>query len=122
MMDFSHTSRANQKLQPFPPPVQLFHPVFQEFLDSIDDPAFEPDQEVVPLVSEPVSATTGGPLLAGTLDWYVGQAILTEPCTLAYKQLGGGITPLVFEYQRTLGEGGCDPLTRASYSVRAFFG
>lgn len=29
------------------PPVQMSHPIFQEFLDRIDDPAFQPDQEVI---------------------------------------------------------------------------
>lgn len=118
------------------PPVQVFHPVFQEFLDGIDDPALEPDEEVVSAISELMLATMEihpsgydafgelRPLFAKLLGGYVGEVMSNEertPVGMRFKQLPGCIIPLVcVEYERTFGEGRCDPSTRAAYSVREF--
>ena len=118
------------------PPVQIFHPIFQEFLDRIDDPTFKPDKEMVSTVSELMLSTTKihssednavenlRPLLSKLLGGHLGQIISTGkrvPDGVVYKSLITRIAPLVcFEYKRALGEGGCDPSTQAAYSVREF--
>ena len=118
------------------PPVQIFHPVFQEFLDRIDDPAFKPDKEVFSAVSELMLSTAEicsseddaleklRPLLSQLLGAYLGQTTSTGtrgPDGIVYKRLDTCLAPLLcFEYKPVLGEGGCDPSTRAVYSLREF--
>ena len=118
------------------PPVQIFHPIFQEFLDRIDNPTFKPDKEIISAVSELMLYTSEidssedkalenlRPRLSQLLDIEVTQQALTgnrAPDGVAYKRLGVHITPLLcLEYKRALGEGGCDPSTQAAYSVREF--
>ena len=110
--------------------------MFQEFLDRINDPAFEPDEEMISIVSELMPMTTEihtlednaltklRPLLTGLLGGYLGKVISTgsrTPDGMISKQLGDCIAPLVCtEYKRAFGEGGCDPSTQASYSIRGF--
>ena len=115
------------------PPVQIFHPVFQEFLDRVEDPAFEPDEEVVSIVFELMSVSTrvhpsgdnalAEPLrlLSKLLGGEVSSAGTPILDGVRFKQLGENIVPFVWvEYECTFGEGGCDPSIQASYSVREF--
>jgi hypothetical protein len=118
------------------PPVQIFHPVFQEFLDRINNPEFEPDELVISIVSElmPTTMELGSSgknalaklrlLFADLLDEYVGKVIPTGVHAqdgMVFKQLGECAAPLLcIEYQRAFGEGGRDPSIQAAYSVREF--
>lgn len=118
------------------PPVQIFHPVFQEFLDRIKDPAFEPDEEVVPIVFELMSVSTEvhhsednvlaepRQLLSKLLGGFLERASSTGipiPDGTRFKQLGETVVPLAWvEYKRIFGAGGCNPFIQASYSVREF--
>ena len=118
------------------PPVQIFHPVFQEFLDRVDSPTFQPDEEVLSIVSKLMPTVTEihpseynafanlRPLFTKLLGGYVGPVISTGTRILdsvRFKQLGEYLVPLVcIEYERAFGEGGCDPLDQASYSIREF--
>ena len=118
------------------PPLRIFHPVFQEFVDRVNDPAFEPSDEVVSIISELTSTAAEihpsedrallelRPLLSRLLGGFVGQVASTgtrSPDGMMLKQLGEWSAPLVcIEYKRAFGEGGCDPSTQASYSAREF--
>ena len=107
----------------------------QGLSDRIDDPAFEPGEEVVSIVSKLMPMCRHGdilfienaltklfPLITDLLDWYVGQVLLTEtrtPDGIMFKQLGQCIVPpICIKYSYASGEGGCGPLTQAPYSVR----
>jgi len=117
------------------PPIQLFHPVFQEFLDRIDDPKFEPDEaslffasallptasEIPP--SEEVALYKLRPLLSSLLDRVVGTVVSGKriPDGMTLKSITPHRIPLItLEYKRAFGEGGCDPSTQAAFSVREF--
>lgn len=116
------------------PPVEIFHPIFQQFLDRINDTTFEPHEGIIPTISalmtaameihpprhsalsnlEPLlsklseSVTTELPLAGTRID---GSKVL--------KKLGVYEAPLIcVAYQDVIGEGGRDPLTQAAYSVR----
>lgn len=117
------------------PPIQLFHPVFQEFLDRIDDPGFEPDEAslsfasaLLPTASEIRSSEEAAlsklrPLLSKLLDRVVGTVAAGKriPDGMTLKTIAGHWTPLItLEYKRAFGEGGCDPSTQAAFSVRNF--
>ena len=70
------------------PPVQIFHPVFQEFSDRINSPAFEPDEVIISIVSELITVTTEiHPSEEDTLAelrGYMGRAISTGSCILDF--------------------------------------
>ena len=117
------------------PPIQLFHSVFQEFLDRIDDPKFEPDEAslsfasaLLPTTSEiPLSEEVAlyklRPLLSNLLGQVVGPAASGKwiPDGMALKSVTAHRIPLItLEYRRAFGEGGRDPSTRAAFSVREF--
>jgi len=65
------------------------------------------------------------PLLSQLLGAYLGQTTSTGtrgPDGIVYKCLDTCLAPLLcFEYKRVLGEGGCDPSTRAAYSLLELF-
>ena len=109
------------------PPIRIFHPVFQEFLDRINDPKFEPDEEVALEVSRLMSYSSEvhtyedanfselRRILAGLSG---GNA---TPDDIMIKRKGSCDIPLVLlEYRRSIGKGGCDPSIQAAYSLREF--
>ena len=118
------------------PPVQIFHKVFQEFLDRLGDPAFKPDEDVLSATSELISITMeissseGATVakLSRLLSTILGKTLEEVesvggriPDGLVFKELEQMIIPLIcFEYKRAFGEGGCDPLTQAEFSLREF--
>ena len=128
--------RGQPPLITIAPPIQIFHPVFQEFSDRIDSPTFEPDEaalsivsELMPLVSKiPPSEEHAleklRPLLGCLLGRYVGSVSSTgkrTPDGMVLKVADNYVVPLLtVEYKRAFGEGGCDPSTQASFSVREF--
>ena len=109
------------------PPIQIFHPIFQEFLDRINDPEFEPDIEVALKVSRlmPYSSVVHtyedadfSELRRLLVDLSGGNA---TPDGIMIKRKGSWDIPLVLlEYRRSIGEGGCDPSIQAAYSLREF--
>ena len=118
------------------PPIQIFHPVFQEFSDRIDSPTFEPEEvdrsfasKLMPSLSaipssEEIALERLRPLLSSLLNRPVEQVISVRNRTadgVVLKEVGRYKAPLLtMEYKRAFGEGGCDPSTQASFSVREF--
>ena len=117
------------------PPIQLFHPVFQEFLDRIDDPKFEPDEASLSFASALLPATSRiprseevalqklRPLLGNLLGRVVGTVVTGKliPDGMTLKSVAAHWIPLItLEYKRAFSEGGCDPSTQAALSVREF--
>ena len=118
------------------PPIQVFHPVFQQFLDGINDPSSKPETKTIAAVSELLLLTSEirssendaldelRPLLRKLLDTYVGKESSAGSRTtdgVAFKMVGAYRIPLLcLEYKRALGEGGCDPSAQAAYSLREF--
>jgi len=116
------------------PPVEIFHPVFQEFLDRIEDPAFKPDREGILAISKLTRITMGlNPEgysaffgLRSLLDELLGVRIVQVTSTgargpdgMVFKWLDDCLVPLVcIEYKRTFVE--CNPSTLAADSLREF--
>jgi len=133
---FYAEKRGRQPIITIAPPIQIFHPVFQEFSDRIDSPTFKPDEvdlsfvsELMPLVSKIPPSEENAlkkllPLLGRLLGRHVGSVISTRkrtPDGMVLKTIDDHIVPLLtIEYKRAFGEGGCDPSTQASFSVREF--
>ena len=103
------------------PPIQIFHPGFQEFLDRIDDPNLEPDEAALSFVSEllPTASEIAPseeialyrllPLLDSLLGRVVGTAAGGKriPDGMTLKHINSHYTPLItLEYKRAFGEGG----------------
>ena len=117
-------------------PVQIFHPVFQQFSDKIGDPAFKPDEATIVAVSKLMTAdmvirssengtfSTFHPLLANLSGRPAGQWSSRGSLTLdglVLKQINGCDVPLVcIKYKPRFGKGGCDPAVQAAYSIREF--
>lgn len=118
------------------PPVQVFHPVFQQFLDRIEDPTFKPSDVGVRAVSEVMSTSVeirpseseAFSALRPLLSKLLGRTLTQQPSAgthtadgLVVKQLGKSTVPLVcIEYKSAFGEGGCHPSAQAAYSTREF--
>ena len=116
------------------PPVQIFHPVFQQFLDRIDDPTFAPDEEVVARVSRlmPYSSRLhpsgdDAPVklrghLAVLLQGHMMQGMLFDPRSpggvVARHEVNRTIPLITFEYRRSICEGGCGPTVQAAYYLK----
>lgn len=105
------------------PPIQIFHPVFQAFLDRVDNPImFEPDEialsvvsELMPLVSEISPLEENAlerlrPLFGRLLNRPVGMVAPTgtRPSDgMVLKTVGRHVVPLLtIEYTSVFGEGG----------------
>ena len=117
-------------------PVQIFHQVFQEFSDRLGDSTFKPDEDVLSATSKLISITTeisssereAADKLSQLLNVIMGRLFVKVesvggriPDDLVYKELEQFLIPLIcFEYKRAFGEGGCDPLTQAEFSLREF--
>ena len=118
------------------PPIQIFHPVFQQFSDRINDPTFEPDEATIVSVSKLMSATMelypseseAFNKLHPLLSDLVGKDMVQIPSkgsrtsgTLVLKQIGNTDVPLVrVEYKLVLDDGNRDPSVQAAYSVREY--
>ena len=113
-------------------PIQTFHPVFQEFLDRIDDPKFKPDEEVVANVSRlmhhssrlsEITPFEMREILIRTLEGRGARSASershsSDRCVI-FKQEGERIIPLILlEYDRLVDEEGYDPYVDASWSLR----
>ena len=108
--------------------IQIFHPVFQEFSDRLGDSTFKPDEDVLSVTEISSSEGEAADKLNRLLSVILGRRFVKVesvgeriPNGLVYKELGQNLIPLIcFEYKRTFGEGGCDPLTQAEFSLREF--
>ena len=121
------------KLVLIAPPVQILHPVLQEFLDRVHDPGFEPDTEVIGHIPYlihcsprvyPTHATLKELqlLLTNLLGGCVAQVIPDRSRTsdsFIFKQTASCNLPLIaiLEYKCAIGEGECDPFLQAAYSL-----
>ena len=117
-------------------PIQIYHPVFEQFLDRINDPKFEPDNKTITSVSKFMSASMElyrsesdafiklRPLLSSLVGKDTVQVPIIgsrTPDGLAYKRIDDVYVPLVcVEYKLASGEGNCDPCVQAAYSVREY--
>ena len=118
------------------PPVQIFHPVFQQFLDRIDDPTFAPDEEVVARVSCLMSYSSrlhpsgdDAPVklrghLAVLLQGHMMQGMLFDPRSpggvVARHEVNRTIPLITFEYRRSICEGGCGPTVQRHIISKTF--
>lgn len=115
------------------PPIQLFHPAFGHFFDSLSNTNITPSKDTIRKTTEFMKVATAiypdekkrtenlTPLLAGILDVNI-QIIVNEDKTYA-----DGIVELFIERECILlllkedknefGDGGCDPSTQAGLSA-----
>jgi len=115
-------------------PIEVYHPVFQQFMRDIT--TAKPSRELLIKVRGLMRASTGMgtvglPLaenlrsaLAGILGRCVEQVIVSDaiPGGVVLKSFGEFSVPLLaMEHKREIGEGGCDPMTQASYYVLKYW-
>ena len=128
--------KPGRPVETIAPPIQIFHPVFQQFSDRINDPTFEPDEATIVSVSKLMSATME--LFSSEIEAFnklhpllsdlVGKDMVQIPSkgsrtsgTLVRKQIGNTDVPLVrVEYKLALNDGNRDPSVQAAYSVREY--
>ncbi len=123
-------------LQTIAPPIEIFHPVFGRFLQKLVDDKFEPSSEMVAEVS--LFMQTAAKIIINENKVNEDRRTqLTKMFKRPFDQIqrqGGEsadgvvlaqvgapetrVNLVVFEYKRTIGEGGCDPLTQAEHSAR----
>lgn len=112
------------------PPIQIYHPIFQEFRDVVksDSPL---DPTIVDGVSKMVSdmgkiriekegAASLREHLAKILGTRVEQVVTESRYADGLVSMEGRLNTIpmiVVEYKRSLGDGSCDPLVQASYST-----
>ena len=124
-----------QKLVAMAPPVQIFHPIFQEFLNRVRDPGFKPDAEVVGHISDLIHRSS--PVYPTQCD---AQRTAATPHKSAGVLCGTGHTRQVSysgpshfqtncglqsssyspEHKREICEGECDPFLQAAYALQDF--
>ena len=118
------------------PPIQIFDPIFQQFMDGTTDPEIKPDDDIVDHVlrlmsrssqlfaSEDAVLSQLRLLFTDLLKHPVSQAISGTSRNPNGIVFGRGekheIPMLLFEYKRSMGEGGCDPSVQAAYSLLDF--
>jgi hypothetical protein len=111
-------------------PIQIFHPVFQQFSDRIDDPEFRPDEATIASVSSLMPAIMElfpserdasyvlFPLLSDLLGRVSSTRFRTSDATVR-KRIGNIDFPLVcIKYKLASGEESSDPFALAAHSVR----
>jgi hypothetical protein len=112
------------------PPIQIYHPVFQEFTTWID--RGQPDPKIIDAVSEMVTdmgeirdEKQGAAALCRHLENILGVEVVRR-LTIHSRHSDGfvsvtqaltSIPVIIMEYKRSIGEGGCDPLVQGAYSV-----
>ena len=110
------------KLMTVAPPIQIFHPVLQEFSDRINDPKFQPDEEVVSYLMPRSSKihSYGDANLARLRRFLtmLSQGHESSDDIIFRREQGCSIPLLVLEFGCATYEGGCDPSIQAAYSLR----
>lgn len=110
------------------PPIQIFHPVFQEFLDGIVDPEFTPEKDVVDRVLRLMPYFSWVPTgenaivrqVYGLIPELVeGCSSLAEPDGVIVREKPFSKIPLIlWEYDRVVIEDDHDFSVRTAYSLR----
>jgi len=119
------------------PPIQIFHPIFDEFIHFVNDPDTQPtfqdlkDVEELMYFMSQVGRKEGGPdgyndgvrrCLRRILNAEVHQGPNSDGTSadgVITLQIGDAhITSLIIELKRELSEGGCDPSTQAGLSMK----
>ena len=119
------------------PPIQIFHPIFGDFIYLVNDPDFQPTvddikdvQELMYFASEVGRMEEGqhglNEGLRKRLRRILQAGVHVEPNNDGTKadgvitlQIGDErIVFLILELKRELGEGGCDPTTQAGLSLK----
>jgi hypothetical protein len=116
-------------------PIQVFHPVFQEFLDRINDPGFHPKLEIVRAASDFMFSTSqmysnavyAWDELRPSLRQLLNRDVNPRDARLSHLPSGlvetvvenTEVPLLCIEYQRGFCEGSRDPEIQAAYSLRA---
>jgi hypothetical protein len=124
----------DEKLSTIAPPIQIFHRIFDDFLCSVNSPDDQPSVEDLENVYDLMYYVSE---VRQTEDRYregfrqkLSQILAapiheeqnpdnTKPDGVIMVQLGDTCIPYVFiELKRELGEGGCDPTSQASLTMR----
>lgn len=119
------------------PPIQIFHPIFDDFIYLVNDPDFQPTvddikyvQELMYFASEVGRKEEGQDGLNEGLRKCLRRILQaevhvepngdgTEADGVITLQIGDvRIMLLILELKRELGEGGCDPTTQAGLSMK----
>ena len=119
------------------PPIQIFHPIFDDFIHLVNDPECQPDvgdikdvQELMYFASEVGRKELGQYGLNEGLRKRLRRILQaevhvepnddrTEADGVITLQIGDDrIKFLILELKRELGEGGCDPTTQAGLSMK----
>jgi hypothetical protein len=127
---------GNPKLVTIAPPIQIFHPVFQEFLDDINNPKFKPEEDVVAKVSHMMTLSSRiyssedaalseirrslNELLGGRMEQVISRKSRNSDGVIFKHGENSDIPLILHEYKRAIGEGGCDPSVQAARSLREF--
>ena len=124
----------DSKYSTIAPPIRIFHSIFDEFTQSLNDPCIQPtvdDLEDVHVLMRILSVIYKhedknrgevhkrmGKIL-GTAISEMQNPDNTRPDGLITVELDNIHIPCaLFELKREAGEGGCDPTTQASFSMR----
>ena len=115
------------------PPVELYHPVFDQFLRDMADPSLLPEHGIVPLVRKLTSQAAGiyskeselskllRECLTALLRVNLAQVLVDEKesaDSMGVKELDGISVPLMLsEHKRSIGEGNCDVTRQAGLSL-----
>lgn len=116
------------------PPIQIYHPIFDEFLYLVNDPDVQPTVDDLKNVQELMQYASK----VGRSETHYSEGLRTRlrkilhadvheepnpdrsiPDGVVTLNIGDSrITSVVIELKREMGEGGCDPTLQASLSMR----
>ncbi|KAI9437469.1 hypothetical protein H4582DRAFT_278628 [Lactarius indigo] len=124
-------------LSTFSPPVQIFHPIFNDFIRSVNDSKVQPTTDDLKHVYKFMSIVSD---ISGSEKDYSNRLLPqlrlilnadvheerspdgTRPDGVITLQLGNSrIAYFFLDLKREIGEGGCDPNTQVSLSMRRFW-
>ena len=119
------------------PPIEIFHPIFNDFIRLANDPDVQPTCEdlhnvrtLMSLVSQIFSTEENGkginPQLRQVLSRILGDVVFqatnfdaTAADGVITVTIGSAhITTLILEWKKEIGEGGCDSSTQAGLSMK----
>ena len=129
--------KANNPIRLFAPSLEIYHEAFRRFLDTVTNPQFIPDDDIIRktvlymiaasavYTNEKERGAKLTPLLDQILDVNM-QAIVNEDKTLADAIVelnigGGNIVLLLREDKNEFGDGGSDPSTQAGLSAARYW-
>jgi len=129
--------RAPNGLSTIGPPIQIFHPIFDDFIHLVNDPDVQPSANDLKNVQELMYFASEVGRMEERHDGHneglrtrlrrILQAEVheepnpdgTKPDGVITLQIGDArITFLILELKRELGEGGCDPTTQVGLSMK----